>query len=151
MARPNDQVLPIDFTVNDASFSRSVYSLTLPRKFTWDDALDPTLWKHLGTKFKEGDLVDLLGEAGDFDCSLRVVSAFNGGVIFRILRTWFSQDQAVHGEVGEAYVALIPGAGWTLFNSFGHPVSRHGSEEDAKKALAELPPAPAAPAGEFVA
>jgi hypothetical protein len=86
-------------------------------------------------------LVDVLGEAGDFDCSLRVLAAERGMVIFRVLRSWFSESEAVHGEVGEAYVALIPGAGWTLFNSFGNPVARYGSEDDARKALAELPAA----------
>lgn len=143
--RPNDKVLPIDFTINDAAYTRSVYSLTIPRQFSWADCLDPTLWKHLGTKFHEGDLVDVLGQAGDYDCSLRVISAFNGGVIFRILREWHASAEAIHGEVGEPYVALIAGAGWTCFNSLGHPISRHGSEEEARKALAELPPVPPAP------
>ena len=146
MARPNDKVLPIEFVSCDASFSRSMYSLTIPRKFTWEDCLDPDLWRHCGAKFKEGDLVDLLSESGEFDCSLRVVSAFNGGVIFRTLREWHSSAEPVHGEVGEsAYVALSVGQGWVCYDKFGYPISRHGSEEDARKALAEIPTAPAAP------
>ena len=74
MARPNDRVLPVDFITADASFSRSVWHFQIPRKFTFADCLDPELWRH-NAKLKENDLVDVIGEAGDFDCSLRVLAA----------------------------------------------------------------------------
>ena len=146
MARPNDRVLPVDFITADASFSRSVWHFQIPRKFTFADCLDPELWRH-NAKLKENDLVDVIGEAGDFDCSLRVLAAERGMVIFRILREWHAAKEPVYGEVGEAHVALVIGAGWTLFNSLGHPVARYGDEDSARKALAELPAAPASEPG----
>ena len=141
MGRPNDRTLPIDFVYSQAGFSRSEWFLVIPRKFTWEDVLDPTLWART-TRLKEHDEVTVVGEAGNFDCTLRVISAFTGGVLFRVLRTWFADTEPAHGEVGEAYVALSPGQGWVLYNSLGLPVARYGSEDAARQALAELPAAP---------
>ena len=139
MGRKADEVLPIDYIKSDASFERSVYHVVVPRKFTFADTLDPSWWKHQA-RIKENDIIDLIGEAGDFDCTCRVVSADKGFVILRVLRSWFSSEEPVQSNLtGEAHVALVPNFGWTLFHSSGSPIARFGDEDSARKALADLP------------
>ena len=118
--------------------------MLIPRKFFFADTQDPSFWHHQ-TRIKENDLLDLIGEAGDFDVTCRVVSAIRGAVVLRVLREWHSANAAQSDATGEAHVALVPGAGWTVFDASGAPIARYGDEDAARKALADLP-APAAPA-----
>ena len=139
MGRKADEVLPIDYIKSDASFERSVYHVVVPRKFTFADTLDPSWWKHQN-RIKDNDIIDLIGEAGDFDCTCRVVSAAAGFVILRVLREWHANNEPQQSNlIGEAHVALVPQQGWVVFNSSGSPVARFGDEDSARKALADLP------------
>lgn len=149
MALKSDQCLPMDYIQSEAGFHRSTFHVLVPRRFSFADTLNPEWWRYQ-TRIKEGDLVDLIGEAGDFDCTCRVVSADKGFVILRILREWFAANEPQQSNlVGEPHIALVPNQGWTLFGADGSPIARFGDEDSAKKALAELP-APAAP-GEITA
>ncbi len=139
MTRKNDECLPIDYIQSDAGFHRSTYHIVVPRRFSFADTLDPSWWKHQ-TRIKDNDIIDLVGEAGDFDCTCRVVSADRGFVILRVLREWFASSEPQQSNlVGEAHVALVPNFGWTLFGADAAPIARFGDENSARKALADLP------------
>ena len=147
MALKSDQCLPINYIQSDAGFHRSSYHVVVPRRFSFADTLNPEWWRYQ-TRINDGDIIDLLGEAGDFDCTCRVVSADKGFVILRILREWYAAAEPTQSNlVGEPHVALVPNSGWVLFDSSGNPIARFGDEDGARKALAELPPVPA-PAAE---
>ena len=137
MSLPNDRVLPVDFITADASFSRSVWHFQIPRKFSFEDCLNPEVWRH-NNKLKANDLVDLVGEAGDFDCTCRVVSAERGFVIFRVLREFHADAEPARSELTGAHIALQPNQGWCLYAADGSPIARFGDEESAQKALDEL-------------
>ena len=80
MALKNDECLPHDFIQGKANFHRASYHVVVPRRFSFADTLNPEWWRH-ASKIRTGDLIDLLGEAGDFDCTCRVVSADKGFVL----------------------------------------------------------------------
>lgn len=148
MALKTDQCLPLEYIQADANFHRSCWHVKVPRKFTFEQTQNPEWWRY-NTLIKENDLVDLVGEAGDYDVSCRAVSVVKGAVVLRVLREWHAEKAAQSDASGEAHVALVPGAGWTVFNVAGDPVARFGDEDSARKALAELAPAaPTVPATE---
>ena len=76
---------------------------------------------------------------GGWDVTCRAVSVVRGAIVLRVLREWRADKAAQSDATGEAQIALVPGAGWTVFGSDGSPISRYGDEDSAKKALAELP------------
>ncbi len=65
MAIKSDQCLPIDYIQSDAGFHRSSYHVVVPRRFSFADTLNPEWWRYQ-TRINDGDIIDLLGEAGDF-------------------------------------------------------------------------------------
>lgn len=143
MSRKNDDCLPHDYVRADASFDRAMYHIVIPRKFGLEDCLDPSFWRYQ-TRIRTGDVLDLLGEAGDFDVTARCISSDRGFCILRVLRRWTSSDEPQQSSLtGEAHVALVPSQGWTLFGADGSPIARFGDEDSARKALAELPAVPA--------
>jgi hypothetical protein len=63
MALKNQDVLPVYFVHGDASFSRSVYHIEIPRKWSLENVLDHEFWR-LQTRFKVNDILDLIAEDG---------------------------------------------------------------------------------------
>lgn len=141
MALKSDQCLALDYIQANANFHRQCWHVKVPRKFTFEQTQNPEWWRFT-TCIKENDLVDLVGEAGDFDVTCRAVSVVKGAIVLRVLREWHAVAAQQSAET-EAHVALVPGAGWTVFDASGSPIARFGDEDSAKKALAELPAAPA--------
>ena len=59
MALRSDQVLPAEFVGSTADYARSAYHLKIPRKFTFEQLLQPEVWR-LQTKLHPGDLVTVV-------------------------------------------------------------------------------------------
>ena len=55
----------------------------------------------------------------------------------RPIREWFAPEALQSAEPGEPRIAFVPGAGFTLFDAAGEPVSKHPTQDDAELALAE--------------
>jgi hypothetical protein len=117
--------------------------------------LDPEFWR-LQTRFKVNDILDLLAEDGSWDVTARVVQADPGGyLVLRLLRLWKADADAVHSDVAEAHVELVPNFGWTVFAADGSAIARFSTKDSAEEALANLPAAAApaadpAPVAEFI-
>jgi hypothetical protein len=144
----------MDHIQGDASFHRQIYFIEVPRRFSFNEILNPE-WFRGQTKLRVNDLLELVAEDGRFDVLARVVQADRGGYcVLRILREWYADTDAVQSGITDQgpHIALVPQHGWTLFDAVGQPIARFATEDSAKAALIELAetqPAPA-PVGEFI-
>jgi hypothetical protein len=135
MALKPNEVFPQDFISATAEYSRQAYHLTIPRKWSFQDCLNPEVWKFV-TRLRAGDFVTVVSETGDFDCDLRVVSADRGFAVMRVLREWHAPKEAMKAKPGDARTGFVPGEGWMLFDASGEAIAKFATEEAAKQALA---------------
>ena len=143
MSLKSDQCLPLEYIQADASYHRQCWHVKVPRKFSFaTDVKNPEWWRY-NTLIKENDLVDLVGEAGDFDVTCRAVSVTKAQSFSAFCASGTRPKCSSPTQTGSAHVALVLGQGWTVFDASGTPIARYGDEDSAKKALAELPAAPA--------
>ncbi len=113
-ARTHTEVLPMGFIQGLAEYSRSQYFVSVPAKFTLDDFLDPSFWRHI-TFLRPNDRLELVAEDGSWDVDARVVSASPGFAVLRALREWRAPTEALQGEPASRPSASCPGlAGCSL-------------------------------------
>ena len=134
MALRSTDVLPLDHVTSTAEFKRSIYHVTIPRRFTWQNVLVPEFWRNV-TALKAHDILEIEHEDGLFDCTARVVNADKGYAILRVLSEWHSKPEELRGEA--ASVGYVLGRGWVLFGTDSEPVANFMTEEAADQALAE--------------
>ncbi len=135
-ARSNTEVLQMGAIQGLAEYSRSVYFVTIPRKFTFEDVLDPSFWRH-ATILRPNDRLELVAEDGSWDADVRVTAASPGFAILRVLREWRAPVDALQGEAGEPTVGFVPQSGWVLFGADGAPIARFADEVSARAALSD--------------
>ena len=135
-ARTNTEVLPMGTIQGLAEYSRAAYFVVIPRKFSFDDCLDPSFWRH-ATILKPNDRLELVAEDGSWDADVRVTAASPGFAVLRVLREWRAPVDALQGEAGAPTVGFVPQSGWVLFGADGAPIARFADEVSARAALSD--------------
>jgi hypothetical protein len=130
----SNEVLPLDHVTSTAEYKRSIYHITVPRRFTWENVLVPEWFRNV-TMLKTHDLLELEAEDGSFDALARVTSCDKGFAVLRVLRLWKAPVEEIQGEAGS--IGFIVGRGWTMFDFDGNPIATFVSEEQAQEALKE--------------
>ena len=137
MALKQSQLLPAELATQTADYARRTWHWKIPAKWKYEDLLNPETYKLVGDKLSPGDLITCIGELGDYDVDLRVVSADRGYCLVRPIRTIFMNAVDVRDEgAKEARVQFIPGKGYVAMTETGEPISVHLVEREAQEALA---------------
>jgi hypothetical protein len=110
------------------------YAVVLPDGVSFDDALDPGFWAHLGDKLRQHDTIRVIPEDGTYFAELLVIAAGRGFAKVKTLRhVGLTDDEISETEVPEGIVVKWrgPHAKWCIERVIG------GSESRLKEGIAE--------------